>query len=88
MFNNLGYIVQCCTKDKQLLASLQQQQQNSTEHTQLLAGYEADAETYLKRYLESWGRIGALFTPGANDWEPTIGGNERKTVKAVFTVGK
>ncbi|KAL3094212.1 hypothetical protein niasHT_023645 [Heterodera trifolii] len=80
MFNNLGYIVQCCTKDKQLYAILQQHQ------PKLLSTCEAEAEKFLQQYLESWGKIGALFAPPGNSdgWE-TSGEQQRKAVKAVFT---
>uniref|UniRef100_A0A914I880 Exocyst complex component 7 n=1 Tax=Globodera rostochiensis TaxID=31243 RepID=A0A914I880_GLORO len=79
MFNNLGYIAQCCTKDKQIYTSLQQHQ------PQLLSTCETEAEKCLQQYLESWAKIGALFAAGnADGWEAS-GEQQRKAVKAIFT---
>uniref|UniRef100_A0A183BPK7 Exocyst complex component 7 n=2 Tax=Globodera pallida TaxID=36090 RepID=A0A183BPK7_GLOPA len=79
MFNNLGYIAQCCTKDKQIYTSLQQHQ------PQMLSTCETEAEKCLQQYLESWAKIGALFAAGnADGWEAS-GEQQRKAVKSIFT---
>lgn len=47
MFNNLSYISICASKDKNLMAIL-----NDKNEGQLLSFYELEIEEYLQRYLQ------------------------------------
>lgn len=53
----------------------------------LSAQFEVEAETHLQRFLECWARIGALFREiGQNSVSELEQGDERKAVRAIFTV--
>lgn len=49
MFNNLSYISICASKDKNLLAIL-----NDNNDGQLLSFYHLEIEEYLRKYLQRW----------------------------------
>jgi hypothetical protein len=78
MFNNLQYIGQTVGRDKSLNGLMQAE--NHQGQSSLATQFEAEAETYLQRFLEGWGRIGSFFGIELES------GDERRMVKMVFSV--
>ena len=74
MLNNLQYIGQTVSRERNLLTLVQNDQ------TTLPATFELEAENCLQHFLKGWARVGEVFNA---DLEA---GDEKRSVKSIFTV--